>query len=137
MSSRGLAGYDPETGKFDCTKCGACCVAPAGYPAYEIGLNRHDIERLEASGAMRLIVYSAPEGKGGFELEFGDMRTKEGRTGQIRCAGLRGSVGCDATCSIYKARPTVCRDFQPGSSYCLASRRSVLGSHVTRMDPKE
>ena len=41
-----------------------------------------------------------------------------------RCSALVGTVGSGAQCSVYSARPLVCREFQPGSEDCLMVRRS-------------
>ncbi len=41
-----------------------------------------------------------------------------------RCAALVGEIGTRAGCSVYKNRPLVCREFQPGSEDCITVRRS-------------
>lgn len=44
-----------------------------------------------------------------------------------KCIGLEGKVGCDASCSIYNARPSPCREF-------LASYENGTDIHEPRCD---
>ena len=44
-----------------------------------------------------------------------------------RCIALRGEIGQRVECEIYEYRPTVCRQFEPGSMDCRFVRDSVLG----------
>lgn len=39
-----------------------------------------------------------------------------------RCVALTGTQGKDIRCSIYDDRPRGCREFDPGSDYCLRIR---------------
>jgi Fe-S-cluster containining protein len=39
-----------------------------------------------------------------------------------RCAALAGKVGTSVACTIYTARPDVCRDCTPGDEACLIAR---------------
>lgn len=55
------------------------------------------------------------------------------RTGHMkmvdgRCIALQGEPGC-FSCSIYKKRPTSCRDFEPGCDSCLEHRNKMYGDN--------
>ncbi|WP_374537737.1 YkgJ family cysteine cluster protein [Chitinimonas taiwanensis] len=39
-----------------------------------------------------------------------------------RCTALQGEVGQATQCSVYAARPSPCREVQPGDSQCTAAR---------------
>lgn len=83
---------------FDCQKCGACCrsevyLEPEDYQAEQIPRAMVDVAR----GHMRFSV-------------------------DHRCVALKGKIGACVTCSIYTARPAVCRRVEPGDKFCLFSR---------------
>ncbi|HTC98967.1 MAG TPA: YkgJ family cysteine cluster protein, partial [Bradyrhizobium sp.] len=40
-----------------------------------------------------------------------------------RCAALTGKIGEATSCSIYAARPEVCRTCMPGDAECTMARR--------------
>jgi Fe-S-cluster containining protein len=42
------------------------------------------------------------------------------------CAALRGSLFRSVSCAIYEERPSVCREFVPGSKRCKDSRASLI-----------
>ncbi len=45
-----------------------------------------------------------------------------------RCRALAGEVGKEVTCTVYAARPSPCREVQPGSEKCNSARaRHGLG----------
>ena len=39
-----------------------------------------------------------------------------------RCVALTGTIGAATCCTIYEARPEVCRELQPGTEACNAAR---------------
>jgi Fe-S-cluster containining protein len=88
----------------DCRQCGACCASRDDAPLF-VTLTVADTARLQAS-----------------EFREGQkLRTK--RLGvRCVCAALGGELGVHVSCSIYEARPMVCRMVQPNSRDCLAAR---------------
>lgn len=40
-----------------------------------------------------------------------------------RCAALQGTIGRAVQCAVYEARPSTCRDVQPGDEHCNKARR--------------
>lgn len=111
---------------LDCESCGACCIFGVPYrPAsdaycYYVEVTESDHDRLEAAGKVRLVVLNEnPRG-----LAHGHMRmTKPNRETPSRCAALEGEIAKKVTCSAYKDRPDVCRDFEVGGHECLRARR--------------
>lgn len=48
-----------------------------------------------------------------------------------RCAALAGEVGVAVHCQVYAARPSPCREVEPGDAQCLKARaRCGLGPLV-------
>ncbi len=84
---------------FDCLACGACCAYSESWPAF-IG---------DGDGAG--IADDLIDCDHARMLCFGN-----------RCAALTGEIGIRAACSVYKNRPLVCREFQPGSEDCIMVR---------------
>lgn len=86
---------------FDCQACGACCAYSREWPRFS----------LESEAEIALIppALVAQNGAG--------MRC-EGE----RCAALSGEIGRQVGCTVYAARPIVCRDCQPGDEECLIAR---------------
>ena len=41
---------------------------------------------------------------------------------QPRCHALQGELGSEVTCSVYSARPSPCREVQPGDEKCNRAR---------------
>lgn len=39
------------------------------------------------------------------------------------CVAFQGKMGGPCRCTIYRKRPKICREFRPGSYYCLEARR--------------
>lgn len=116
---------------LDCESCGACCSYGVPYLAaseayrYYVEVTKGDHDRLEAAGKVRLIVLN----ENPRELAHGHMRmTKPNREIPSQCAALEGEIAKMVTCSIYKDRPNVCRDFEVGSTECLRARR--LARHL-------
>ena len=102
---------DPSTIRLDdsarldnstlCQSCGACCAFDETWPRFS----------LESDAEIAAIPEALINTRGS------GMRC-EGN----RCAALSGEVGEHATCTIYKVRPLVCRDCQPGDEECNMAR---------------
>ncbi len=120
----------------DCQSCGACCATGQ---LVEIG--HRDRRRLGARVKVDVVGDKKTAGfkqvlRAIIRLGGGDVlariRLSMGawtgamlmpkRPGTLRCAQLRGRVGRDVSCAVYKNRPTVCRQFRPGSGECLEIR---------------
>ena len=87
-----------------CQQCGACCAAfrVSFYWAetLETGLSDDLVERVSAHLAC-MAGTNQPA---------------------VRCRALQGEVGKDVTCTVYAARPSPCREVQPGSEKCNKAR---------------
>jgi uncharacterized protein len=93
-----------------CRDCGACCAYSRDWPRLT----------LEDDDAIARIPSDL------LDEEAGRMRC----TGD-RCSALVGEVGTSTSCSIYAARPEVCRSCLPGDDACvIARRRFGLGEPV-------
>lgn len=103
-----------------CKECGACCV-PEYDDGYYADVNDGDEERMGRARLRRMTL----EVGHGYTGSGRAMQTKENAQGHIVCKALRGSVGKRCSCSIYRHRPDVCREFNRGSEGCLAARRQV------------
>ena len=86
---------------LDCRTCGACCSYSAEWPRFT----------LESDAALSMIPDSLINADGSGMKCIG-----------TRCAALLGVVGKDVSCSIYSARPGVCRDCLPGDEACRLAR---------------
>jgi uncharacterized protein len=87
-----------------CQECGACCaffrVSFYWAEAQEQGLADSCIEQLNAHiASMAGTNRPAP-----------------------RCCALQGEVGKQVTCLVYAARPSPCREVQPGDDQCNKAR---------------
>jgi Fe-S-cluster containining protein len=96
---------------FDCQKCGACCHGPQGWVDVDEAMD--DTPRKLCQDFYGWI-------KG---YRTGAMKMVEGR-----CIALHGESGC-FSCSIYKKRPTSCREFEPGCDACLEARNTMYGDN--------
>ncbi len=100
---------------FDCTRCGACCIADTtGAREGYVDLTARDLRRVPEpyrSAALRMTWPQMPVRK---------------LSGAMACAALEGTLGAHATCAIYDARPRACRAFRPGSRACKMVRELVL-----------
>jgi Fe-S-cluster containining protein len=101
--------------EFDCRSCGACCAAQDDTPAYA-HVDDEDYDRLELGGFEDMALFNEAHSA---------MKTKRllqpGR-GFVACVALTGEIGVSTSCSIYDARPNVCRRFQAGDEHCLRAR---------------
>ena len=100
----------------ECTRCGACCCnspenLAEGVREWVAIAPRDPI--LAAPALVRRLVVVDDEGEP-------HLRADEGG----RCLALRGRVGAQIECSIYRERPTACRIVEAGSEACLAARRA-------------
>jgi uncharacterized protein len=95
----------------DCRTCGACCYGDEMW----VHVMAVDDDRLGDDRVHRLTVLTQ-HGRGYFARS---MKMVGGR-----CIAYRDSLadgGCG--CSIYDARPDICRTFEAGSADCHAARR--------------
>lgn len=96
---------------MNCRMCGACCASPVATDVY-VTLKKfpsQDIQRLENAS-----------------IRSGNkLLTKIDTRGECVCGALEGELGRDVRCSIYDARPDVCREFAVGGSSCLTARREL------------
>jgi len=101
--------------EYDCQSCGACCVQQ---PASD-GISYVFLDRQEAKAMRRLglTVVQAPPGD-----SFLGCRTHQGAGGRSACVAFQGRVGGPCGCSIYGARPRVCRQFAVGERHCRQAR---------------
>lgn len=93
---------DPEPSA--CTRCGACCasfrVSFYFAEAHANNLSDAHIERLnDRFSCMAGTNAPAP-----------------------RCNALAGTLGESVACRVYPARPSPCREVQPGDERCLTAR---------------
>lgn len=84
-----------------CQSCGACCAFDETWPRFS----------LESEAEIALIPDALINARGS------GMRCEAGR-----CSALEGTVGKQASCSIYASRPLVCRDCKPGDDECNTAR---------------
>ncbi len=96
--------------RYDCRKCGACCVG------IDVLLTDAEAEHYESQpGLERLTVLYQP--RAGLAARF---MARDPQTD--RCQALEGPLG-DCRCGIYAQRPYLCRYLQPGDPQCLEARR--------------
>jgi len=86
----------------ECEKCGSCCK----YLLLDA--------TLEDAAREPLIVLKANHKGSGYCLNSRDRK-------DLGCAFLDGNL-----CGIYETRPDMCRDFKPGCTQCLESRRDKI-----------
>ena len=99
---------------LDCRKCGACCEGLV-------------VEVLPLDDVPEHL--TEPDVENGVQIAV--MREQCGKWyGRGPCIALKGKIGKACSCSIYRRRPKVCRDFKPGSYECLAARSLVFGASL-------
>lgn len=94
-----------------CQTCGACCAA-----------FRVDFDRAELAGG------ELPWGSGvppvlAVPLTGRLMRLAGTDASPPRCGALGGTVGKAVSCTIYDARPSPCREFEPHHTACSRARQ--------------
>ncbi len=85
-----------------CQSCGACCAYSSNWPRFST----------EDDAALALI----PE-------QFVNAKLSGMRCEGERCSALSGEIGIKTACTIYAARPEVCRTCMPGDAECTMARR--------------
>ena len=106
---------------YDCVTCGACCVSDFNAPDY-VHLTDFDLDQLTRVDHQTYVYQERTYGK-----PLMSMKTSQDGCGNCRCRALQGEVGEKVSCRIYERRPTVCRNFTPGSMECDAARKQILG----------
>ena len=99
---------------FDCCACGCCCLAGDKDFVYVLVPGEED-EPIIREGREDLLEYD------GFDIW---LKTKQ-LGDYTSCMALEGELGEDCHCSIYEARPSVCRKFEPGLAACLLARSNL------------
>lgn len=95
--------HDPApTDESLCQSCGACCAYSANWPRFST----------EDDAALALI----PE-------QFVNEKLSGMRCDGERCSALSGEIGVRTACTVYAARPEVCRTCLPGDPECTMARR--------------
>ncbi|PHV11707.1 YkgJ family cysteine cluster protein [Chitinimonas sp. BJB300] len=87
-----------------CLNCGACCAA-------------FRVSFYWAEASMRSLPDAMTEKVNDWHLCMAGSWAR-----QPRCVALEGEVGKATRCSVYDARPSPCREVQPGDSQCTAAR---------------
>jgi Fe-S-cluster containining protein len=96
---------------YDCQTCGACCVqlGPWDGNAY-VYLDRDEAGEMRRMG-LRVVLTAF----GSFCL---GAAPHEGAGGRPACVAFTGTLGGRCGCSIYEARPPICREFEVGGPLC-------------------
>lgn len=81
--------------------CGACCSHARAWPRFSLETDQ-EIARIPS------VLIDEPRGRM--------------RVGGERCSALLGEVGVATRCAVYRVRPIVCRDCQPGDDACREAR---------------
>jgi hypothetical protein len=102
-----------------CQQCGACCaffrVSFYWAEATQLGLSDSSMERVSTHLAC---------------MNGTNQPTP-------RCHALHGEVGKQVTCSVYAARPSPCRETQPGDEQCNKARARHGLAAIGTQDPPE
>jgi Fe-S-cluster containining protein len=91
--------------EYDCQTCGACCHGPQGWV---------DVDEALDDTPKNLCQDFCGRTRG---YRMGAITMVDGR-----CIALHTQSDGGCSCSIYKKRPTSCREFEPGSDGCLEAR---------------
>lgn len=125
--------------KFDCTKCGLCCVSLFDEEVF-CDVQEKDLDKFDKKFIEKYVIfpnifdlaYSAIMRSGAGKNQ-GALKTKFKKIseGPLRgyeaccCVMLQGNPGKKVSCKIYKKRPEVCRrSVKPGDSVCKTIRRA-------------
>ena len=106
----------------DCQECGACCLADYDSPEY--------VHMTEAEANIFVLaghgekVYRDKRSKS-FGEPLPSVKTCYDRRGNCKCVALEGELGGKVRCTVYDIRPSVCRNFKPGSAVCYEARRAA------------
>lgn len=93
----------PETSSEPCRACGACCSFSDSWPLFSTDSDA-DIAAIPAA--------------------FVNANESGMHCVGNRCSALEGLVGTATRCSIYGARPDVCRACVPGDHACNMARQA-------------
>ncbi|MGH6830351.1 MAG: YkgJ family cysteine cluster protein [Methylocella sp.] len=93
-----------------CRTCGACCSFARDWPRFTTE-DDADLGRIPSAFVA---------------ADFSGMRCDGNR-----CSALLGEVGVSTLCSVYTARPVVCRTCEPGDEACGIARRRFGLSALT------
>lgn len=98
--------------EYDCQTCGACCSCFSGVVVYsaEIYKDGKIVNEILHKNVVKNNQSSY------YRLEQDNFR----------CKHLEGVLGENVSCNIYENRPSVCRQFEPGSKKCIEARKKVL-----------
>lgn len=99
---------------FDCQACGACCV--------NLPSNRAEgfTSWVEIADGDRILTKRDLVKK--YVVRDADGLAHLRLASDGRCLALRGALGRDVSCTIYRDRPTPCRAVQAGDALCLRYR---------------
>ncbi len=89
-------------GQSPCQSCGACCGYAREWPRFT----------LEDDAELARLPH---------EFVAGDLTGM--RCDGDRCSALVGEIGVSTACTVYDARPHVCRACEPGDDACLMARQ--------------
>jgi Fe-S-cluster containining protein len=87
-----------------CQKCGACCAS------FRVSFYWAEAQHLGLPDSL-------------VEPVSRHIACMAGTSGPVpRCRALQGEVGKLVTCSVYSARPSPCRELEPGGEKCNRAR---------------
>jgi len=108
---------------FDCQACGACCCNTAKNIALDhrgyIEVLPSDVMFMRRPDLMCALTVIDDVGVHQMRLEGPEQR----------CTSLKGELGENVTCSIYRWRPEGCRQVTAGDEECLKARKSMRARH--------
>lgn len=108
MSAEMRAGMSTENNP--CTACGACCAA-----------FRVDFHPAELAGGAFAWAAGVPLAMS-VPVTAQIVRMRGTDESAPRCVALSGEIGGCVSCTIYDARPSPCREFDPSHDACARAR---------------
>lgn len=105
---------------YDCTKCGACCVAQT--PRDYVPVTRLDRRRMPTKYQKKLVDASTIDDPEREPDHLYALPLKRFDTHFLACTALKGRLFKEARCEMYEQRPAFCRVLVPGSEDCQARR---------------